>query len=313
MKIAIIGAGFAGLGVAYHLSHLSTHHIDLFEGKGVGFGASGAATGLMHPYVGSEVKRSEKATEGLAATHHLLDVAEGELGIKVADHSGILRYAESERQKKKLDAATIYDDVEKSGDGYLIKSGVTVYAPLYLEGLFAASRRNGVHFVHEEVKSLDQLKEYDRVIIAAGGGIEKFPFAKELNLKFTKGQMLICHWPKNLPPLRRSLLGKGYLVMGSDNHHCLLGSTYERNYETLDPDIDVAKKEIFAKVRPFFPRVETLPVQHCLSDVRVSPQKGHYPIVKKIDPKTWVVTGFGSRGLLYHAYIGELLARTLVT
>ncbi len=33
----------------------------------------------------------------------------------------------------------------------------------------------------------------------------------------------------------------------------------------------------------------------------------------KIDPKTWVFSGLGSRGLLYHALLGEWLADAIVS
>ncbi|XP_020259130.1 uncharacterized protein LOC109835575 [Asparagus officinalis] len=53
-KYAVLGAGFAGLSVAWHLlkhcpkeSHM---HIDIYDEVGIGGGASGASGGLLHPY-----------------------------------------------------------------------------------------------------------------------------------------------------------------------------------------------------------------------------------------------------------------------
>src|SRR5437899_528183 len=52
MKIAIIGAGLAGLATCYQL--LSTKNSDIevhvFDKQGIGKGASGIAAGLVHPY-----------------------------------------------------------------------------------------------------------------------------------------------------------------------------------------------------------------------------------------------------------------------
>ncbi|XP_073010077.1 uncharacterized protein [Typha latifolia] len=53
-RYAVLGAGFAGLSVAWHLlkhnakeSHIC---VDIFDENGVGGGASGASGGLLHPY-----------------------------------------------------------------------------------------------------------------------------------------------------------------------------------------------------------------------------------------------------------------------
>lgn len=51
MNIAIIGAGFSGLALAYFLLQ-SSAHVTLFDAVGIGGGASGIATGLLHPYPG---------------------------------------------------------------------------------------------------------------------------------------------------------------------------------------------------------------------------------------------------------------------
>ncbi|KAG0468610.1 hypothetical protein HPP92_017938 [Vanilla planifolia] len=54
-KYAVLGAGFAGLSVAWHLlqqysSKDSCMKIDLYDEVGIGGGASGSSGGLLHPY-----------------------------------------------------------------------------------------------------------------------------------------------------------------------------------------------------------------------------------------------------------------------
>ena len=50
----MIGAGFAGIAVAWHLLQAATLqqpvHVEVFDAHGVAAGASGAAAGLLHPY-----------------------------------------------------------------------------------------------------------------------------------------------------------------------------------------------------------------------------------------------------------------------
>ena len=53
-KLAVIGAGFAGLAVAWHLLAAATPskplHVEVFDVHGIAGGASGAAAGLLHPF-----------------------------------------------------------------------------------------------------------------------------------------------------------------------------------------------------------------------------------------------------------------------
>ena len=53
--MAVIGGGFAGLAVAWHLLEAARAagqplHLELFDAYGLGAGGSGAAAGLLHPY-----------------------------------------------------------------------------------------------------------------------------------------------------------------------------------------------------------------------------------------------------------------------
>ncbi|KAK4769487.1 hypothetical protein SAY86_027637 [Trapa natans] len=54
IRYAVLGAGFAGLSVAWHLlkhSPIDLHlTVDIFDESGIGCGASGVAGGLLHPY-----------------------------------------------------------------------------------------------------------------------------------------------------------------------------------------------------------------------------------------------------------------------
>ena len=73
-RYAIIGGGFAGVAVAWHLmKHSSLHNpiqIELFDAYGLGAGGSGAAAGLLHPYT----PRGTFLWQGLPAFQASLDV-----------------------------------------------------------------------------------------------------------------------------------------------------------------------------------------------------------------------------------------------
>lgn len=54
-RVAVIGGGFAGLAVSWHLLAAARDsgrpmQLQLFDAFGLGAGGSGAAAGLLHPY-----------------------------------------------------------------------------------------------------------------------------------------------------------------------------------------------------------------------------------------------------------------------
>jgi hypothetical protein len=58
----------------------------------------------------------------------------------------------------------------------------------------------------------------------------------------------------------------------------------------------------------FYPPARDFKIEEIRWGTRISPKVGYQPIIEKIGPKTWVFTGLGSRGLLYHS----MLAKSLV-
>lgn len=326
-KIGIIGAGFSGLGLCYHLCKSGkVGEITLFDRAGIGGGASGIASGLLHPYPGEEAKRSWMAKEGMEETCALLEVSTESLGIEVAKQSGILRLALTDKQKEKFQKRVeISDDMEwwdeyqtKSfipGGGYnpgiFIRSGITVHSSLYLQGLWKACESLGAQFVKKELYS-DEMEEFDQIVIAAGSGIQKFTECASLPIAFTKGQVLVCSLPHHLRDIESSLIGKGYLALSDNKDICYLGSTYERNYLTTEPCLGTATELIFSQMSQFIPCYSSFKVLGCLSDIRVINRKSYRPILGKLNTKLWVMTAMGSRGLLYHGYLGKKLCDALL-
>ena len=283
-KVAIIGAGFAGLAAAWHLSE--KFHVSLFDRKGIGSGASGASTGLLHPYPGEHGRRSWKADEGMQATIQLLDIAEQEMGRPVALRNGIIKIGK---------CIGAQEDVDPLGDNrFLIRSGITVFVPLYLEGLWRACQKRDVQFVLEEIKDLKTLDEFDHVIIAAGSGIRHFKEAESLKINFVKGQALLCAC---LDSLERSETSSHYTALTENPERCYVGATYEKDFISEHPSLEIALHLL----------VPQLPVLGVRSGVRVTNPAHYFPIVQKLNHRTWVMTALGSRGLLYHAYLAQQL------
>lgn len=280
--VAIIGAGFAGLAAAYYLSE--KFQVFLYDKKGIGAGASGISSGLLHPYPGEKGRRSWHADEALEAARELLKIAEAELGRPVAQYGGIIR------QGPCLNPGP---DMELLADGsYFIQSGITVFPKLYLEGFWKVCQKRGVQLMLQNVGSLKEL-EADAIVIAAGAGIRNFPQCRHLKINCVKGQVLTIK-----KSLERSISSKRYFAVTEDPALCHLGSTYERDFTEEEPCKTTALKLLQ-------PEAE---VVDCRAGIRVTNPAHYFPIVEQIDPKTWVITALGSRGLLYHAFLARQIS-----
>lgn len=295
-KIAIVGAGLAGVGTAYFLLKEGAA-VTLFDAEGVGAGASGVCSGLLHPYPGLSARCGKEAMEGLELTQQLIALAEEEVNSPLACRKGILRRSIHEEQKERLKS---YEDVQQvENDLFWIKKGWTVYSLEYLQALVRLLQRRGMQFIIKKIEDITQLKEFDRVLFTCGYGIREF---FSLPVEFLKGQLLSY---KGNSPFPMSFIAKGYITKTKEGFE--VGATYERNFSTVLPCLEKAK--------------ELLPIQKEIVEgtllgakaaVRVC-LKGHYlPLIQKISQEVFVFTGLGSRGLLYHALFGKKMAQMLL-
>lgn len=325
MDIAIVGAGFCGLAAAWHLlkTPALSPKIVIYDSHKIGGGASGMASGLLHPYAGAHAKLNRRGKEGFAATRELIQVASNALGSSVIMQKGILRLALTETQKHDfaLCASKYPDEVQWlestqcqklypfliPSPGIWIKDGITVNSPLYLNGLWKGCQSLGAKFEKKEIRSLSELKEFDLVIVAAGATSPKIDELRDLPLTLTKGQILELEWPQNLPPIPFALNSQAYLLMNEGNKTCLAGATYERNYVSLECDPESAIEEIMPKVIGMVPAIKGARMLKCMAGTRAS-TSNHLPLIQQIGPKAWFLGGMGSKGLLYHALAAQELA-----
>lgn len=331
IKVAIVGAGFCGLAAAWHLLELSSSppsiSITLFDSKGIGQGASGISAGLLHPFSGAHAKLNWKGKEGVAETKILLNVAQEALGRPVtAKTCGILRLALTEMQKldfrrcaslhleetEWLDENCVQTMIPGSAHApaLWIREGITVYSNLYLKGLWQACSLRGVQFRKERVHSLNELSSFDLIIATTGAESLEIPELSHIPLHLIKGQVLELAWPPHLPPLPCPLNSHVYLVMTEGNKSCLAGATYEKGYQSAEADQRVAEREILPKACKLYPPLEGSAVLNCAAGMRgAGPQ--HRPLIKQLSSTQWLLTGMGSKGLLYHALFAKELVQRI--
>lgn len=306
MKIAVIGGGFAGLATAFFLLEQQIFEVTVFD-KGEG-GASGASSGLLHPYPGISARRSRFATEALLIAKDLLRKAEVNTPKKVYSFAGILRESTNPEQKERLlSHVKAFGDIEQVGESlFLIHSGITVQSKNYLEGLAKAVQEKGAKYVHKEIDAAEELDEFDIIVIAAGYGIRTFSQCKSLRVEFIKGQALRL---EGTPPYDKSYISKGYLAYLGEKNSFEVGSTYEREFQTDAPDRERAKELLKDKLS----LCHKADILECKAGVRVCSRGDYAPILTQLDHRTYVFTGLGSRGLLYHGFYGRKLAETILS
>lgn len=178
-------------------------------------------------------------------------------------------------------------------DGVLVE-GYTVFCATYLKNLKAQ-----IQFAHHE-------EDFDRVVYCVGYEVRRLGF--DLPLRFVKGQILRCRLHEPLP---YSLIGDGYLALSEDPHECFIGSTYEHDFMSEKEDFEEAKRLIFPKALSFLPSILESDVMSCAAQVRVANKHHYRPLVKEVEPGVYVMTGMGSRGLLYHALYAKELAHEI--
>ena len=98
-KIAIIGAGFAGLATAYFLAKLG-FQITVFHQTTPASRASMIAAGLLHPFPSMQTKLSHEALAALHAAIELLNEIQTNSSELLFNKTGLLKLALNDDQKK---------------------------------------------------------------------------------------------------------------------------------------------------------------------------------------------------------------------
>lgn len=314
MKIGVIGAGFAGCAVSWFLKEKG-HEVTLFDAQEIGQGASGIAAGLLHCFAGAHAKLNPLGREGMVATRKLLDVASENLGEAVYEASGLLRVATKEWQVDDYRVcAEKYDDVRWCSKeecqemvpgvggmgGIFIESACTVYTEKYLKGVV-----KGIEFVKKRV---EDLSSFDAAVVTMGAATTSLPECSDLPIKPIKGQLLEFEWP--FTPLPFPVNSQAYMVGNPNRQSCIVGATFEKQFENEEPNLEVAMNELRPKYTALFPELEHCKVLGCRAGVRAS-TPDHRPICKQIGERQWVLAGLGSKGLLHHALYAEELAASI--
>lgn len=329
-RIAILGAGIAGLALGYHLSSLlPSVELIFFDPEGIGGGASKVAAGLLHPLGGARASLSPKGLEGFYSAKKLIEAVDQKLIDSCILHKGILRVAVQEEQvepfkksyeKNKTHLALKWLNPEetvemvKGASGYpslYIEDALAIDVPSYLNGLANLLKKGNAIFLDEKVEDISRLFEFDAIVIASGSYSPSFQELSSLPLRFVKGQGLIFDWPDEWTPLSKALNSKCYIVMQKGKKTCYAGATFERNNRDDRADLEFAYNHLMPLIKELYPPLAGKTPIKVESGIRLT-APNHFPIAKKISNKVYAFAALGSKGLLYHSFLGETLAKLIL-
>ena len=332
----IAGGGLAGACAACVLSR--TERVLLLEAERPAAGASGAAAGLVNPFMARKAKPTWRLGEALAALHALLDEA-GAPGL--FRPGGVLRPARDEQQAGWfqetaaahpahtcwLAAETVerrFPAVHSPHGALLVRPGGALDVAAFVNALLEVARKRGAgvrsgarvtgwgeddrraHVDAVQGGSAERI-EAGRVLLALGQGYPAFAALEALGLHGVKGQTARVRRPealieKTLPPLS----GLGYVV--PDGNTLLVGSSYAHDFADLTASPNVTRR-ILHKASKMLPGLDVAEVLEERAGVRVKQKGSRLPLVGRLPGRRrlWVLTGLGSKGLLTAPLLAQAL------
>lgn len=343
----ILGAGIAGLSAADSILKRGKSCAIIDTSK-PGSGASGAPKMLMNPATGQRAKMAHKAGESIELIHALLTETESYSGKNLFVKNGVLRPALYPKMKKDFrKALTKYewpdpgwidwldeDQLKESypyigghSGGLILHKGYTVNGNLFIDELGKLLKFKGLKiFTNIHYKIIDSSDSLITIkfesgekltcgslIYAVGSAISTFKEWQFLPTNLIKGQTLTLYFDEPLP-LSHSISSLGYMAFDpEDPNELVIGSTYEHEYDHLEPD-EEGKSYLIKKANRPLPGIpEKAASTEQWSGVRVS-TKDYKPIVGPHPqlPNRYVITGLGSKGMLHGKWTAEQLINHIV-
>ncbi|KAG4949804.1 hypothetical protein JHK84_043234 [Glycine max] len=386
LRCAVLGAGFAGLSVVWHLLKQSPKElqmrIDIYDEVGIGGGASGVSGGLLHPY-SPKVKLLWEGAQCWKESMKLLRVAEeasvskdcrtGEsaedMKAFVAHKRGILRPATDMKNMIKLNdnvktclpscrVETLNDKEAQSllpgvclpfNTAFYMPEALNINSQHYLQALFQGCKNlvkesSTLESGHKQLslhkRSVHRLSdfegEYDAVIICLGAKVNMLPeISGRLPLR-TYCFKIISHLLENFltlsssgyPESGPSILSDAWISVQGPRS-LKVGSTWEWKSINSLPNVstDEATKallELLPKASTIYPGIKDWVFTGARAGLRAMPPLttlGSLPLLGCINDvigrnhtcRYWLFGGLGSRGLLYHAWLGNLMAQAVLS
>lgn len=332
----ILGAGIAGLSLADALKDQDISGV-VIDKDSIASGASGTPGGLVNPATGRRAKKSWKAEQCYEAIAANLEKVQKESEPSFFENNGLLRPALLEKMARKMkdqyestswpdgwcqwksegEIKEIHPGINCVDGGLWLPIGLTVDVGKYITAYSQFLQNQGVSILfnsepenisndkvwHIELK--DSTVRARHLIFATGHYITESEYWDWLPVNLIKGQ--VAKFKSNSPlSFSHSISSLGYIAHLGDNNTFVQGSTYEHNFEHLNPD-EGGENYLRKRMRRTLPQLEgESTVINQWAGVRTStpnykPILGEHPSYKNMH----VFTGLGSKGLLYSKFLAE--------
>lgn len=191
-----------------------------------------------------------------------------------------------------------------------------------------------INFHKTSIDKLFELEgEYDAVIVCLGARSTFLPeLSGRLPLRTCRGVTARLHLPDNIREEflehSPSILSDAWLAI-QNPRNLYLGSTWEWKSCDYSQNVSLeeaskALKELLPKASAVYPGIKKWVFDGASAGLRAMPPltgNGSLPLLGSIDDfigqthksKFWLFSGLGSRGLLYHAWLGKLMARAVLS
>ena len=268
--VVVAGAGLAGACAALVLSR--TRRVVVLEPERPGAGASGAAAGLVNPFMGHKARPAWRYDQALDALAELADEAGadetgGGTGGRLFRQTGVLRPARSSAQADVFrDRAAQHAGLDWLGadagaerwpavaapQGTLVvRRGGSVDLAAFARAALATAAGRGAEVRRARLTGWRRLDGFlvaitdqgpipaRHLVLALGDGARLLapdadaPLAA-LPLHRVKGQTLRLARPAGLPPDHPAVAGHGYVVPGPAS--VIVGATFEHSFQSTEPD-----------------------------------------------------------------------------
>ena len=334
-SVLVVGGGLAGCCAALALSRHFT--VTLVDDRRSG-SASAVGAGLVNPLLGRQAKRVWRSREALAALDALIAEVDAE---HAYSRSPIVRPALDAKQVEKYRVAaaeapdlahwlepgacaTLYPAVSAQLGALLVEGGAIRIEDLLDQIIRVLQSRSVMvlpeHRLYGWVAHGGEIVarvlrggtvtvlSADWLLLCTGSAGVSQPELVGMNLHAVKGQIVETDLPESARGLPH-LSGDGYAVILDDR--MILGSTWEHNFDTLEPTGEAAE-EILAKAALLSPILTNLTIREIRTGVRVTVPRSYLPMVGPIPNQptgqgVWYFGGLGSKGLLMAPLIASEL------
>ncbi|HEX4842625.1 MAG TPA: FAD-dependent 5-carboxymethylaminomethyl-2-thiouridine(34) oxidoreductase MnmC [Limnobacter sp.] len=327
-RVAVVGAGLAGSAVAHALCSHGTE-VHLYDAaSGPAQGASGNWAGAFHPHITrGDSPLSQLTRLGFEYTLHALQSLTEQGLLKQGEdwdtpgHFQSLPQDEAARMQETLGLLNFPTSLVSwvapgqwpgtpLGGLYFPQGGWVRPARWVEANLQACGQLLHVHY-NARLNHLNALaEEFDAVVVAAAEHTLALAPMAGAQLGMVKGQISLH---RAVQPLPAVLSGETYAIGPQGADWLVLGATYERPVGNMEPT-HAADAHNFACFKTAFPELPLGPLQDHRCAVRAVwhdrlPAIGPLPEADQTHAcPVYLSTGFASRGLLWAAMAGQVLA-----